>query len=186
MKDGRFTLIVEQKIRVAEKGAQAWQQAVTGTPGRYLAPGPTKRIKVVSREPRPWWFTERMSPGWIQLFAAIGGVIGLAIVLIPAAYTLLMAIGYAFVPAWVMAVFLLYFSLWLLAAACCLFVMGLYVFYATGCFNEEAIETASDEVRSMAGMMVGAGIAAVGLCFIWLVVAILVLWLALAIIGADG
>lgn len=121
---------VAQKIRLSEEIAAAWHGAERG---RYMTgSGP----RIIFHEPRPWWFTERISLGWVQFWGALGGFL---------APILLFVVAGSSAEGAVLAVPL---GLFLLA-------IGGWVFAETKAFTEA--EIAGDGARLAGGAVIVAG-----------------------------
>lgn len=119
-----------------------------------LEPGLGRRVEEPKKEPRRWWFTERMHLGLVQLFAALGGVF------FPVMGLIRSASGRSIVGA-------------VLSSA--LFVTAAYALVETRFLTE--IETAADGARLAAGAVVLVGMIGTGLFLMFLVGAIALVFL---------
>ena len=131
------------------------EYGVFGRQGRYLGPGSGASSDDMPREPRPWWFTEHMKLGLVQLFAAVGGLLSPIIILIN-------------VGSFRRRPMLPILALGLLG-------VGLYALVQTRGLRE--IETARDGPRFAAGIITLAGMLATSLFLLLLVVIMGILFL---------
>lgn len=129
---------------------------------------------VQAQESRPWWVTNRTSPGWAMFFGIVGAYFTPVSLFLGAVSALLSVSSEPAMTA--LAPLLIILSLGLLAG-------GHWAFWGTRGFRE--IETASDELRLGASIVTVIGALVVFGAFCWLIIGVLVLLGALMVLSGD-